>query len=220
MPCPQLCHHVRPGGGEPLGGHFRRDPHHRAVVMGPGVKHDAGDDGKPGAPSCFHRQFRFLQLRHRFDDQGFGAGVGQNRGLFGKRGPQFVLADLAGHQHLAGRSDRGKHVGPPSSGLARNPHALAIDGGHTVGQVVAGQRNPIGAKRVGQHDLAAGLDVLQRYLLHNVGVRQVPLVGTGAARQALGLQLSSPVPSVTTGPSAMSWSIHIDLFLGGGADFG
>ena len=59
--------HVGPGRGQSLGRLLGGHSHHRAIVMGTGVEHDAGDDGQAGLLGRGECQFRFLQFGHRLD---------------------------------------------------------------------------------------------------------------------------------------------------------
>ena len=88
-----------------------------------------------------------------------------------------LLVDLAGRQHLAGRPHRGEDTDAGSRCLLRELRSAAVDLDGPVRLAMRRQRHRVAPERVGQDDLAAGLDVRPRHGLDVRRAGQVPEIG-------------------------------------------
>jgi hypothetical protein len=146
--------------------------------------------GNPVSRAACHGQARLGDVAHGFNQQCIRAGRCQGLRLRGKGSGRLFAAHLAGEQHLAGGADGGKDQ-RRTRGLARECDARAIDRVQ-IGLRDAFHGDGVGAKGVGENDLAARHGIGARHRFHLFRMGEVPCVRVGAGRQAARLQLGSP----------------------------
>ena len=167
------------------GNGFRGCAHHGAVFVFAGVEGERGDYGQAGEECCCYGEACFFNIAHGLDEECIGAGGGERCGLRGKGGGDLVGGDLAGEEDFSGGTDGGEDQRRARS-AARNFYAGAVDGV----EISCGcglHSDGVGAKGIGENDLAAGFSVGAGYGFNAIGMGEIPGVGFDAGGQAAGL---------------------------------
>ena len=136
-------------------------------------------------------------VAHGLDQQRVRAAVGQRRGLFVEGREHLLRGDLARQQHLAG----GAHGGEHERRACRRPAAKWPRPARLMASRSPSHRRcRVGAERIGEDHLAAGLDVGARHRFDAVsGSLQIPGIGHSPERAG-----RAPATRVPQAPSVRS----------------
>ena len=159
--------------------------HHGAAA---GIEGHGGDDRQAGLRRARDRSRELLGRRDRLDPKEIDAALGERCGLLGEHGLALGRLEAPdGRKNLAGRADVAGDQHRASrrlACLAGKPRGRPVQLGDACLGAVQRKPHAIGAKAVGQQQIAAGVDEALVDRAHLVRPLEVPKLRRAAALEA------------------------------------
>ena len=149
---------------------------------------------RPGELGGVDRRLDLQRVLAGLDQQRVDPAGDQAAALFGQRGLERVVGDVAERRQLGAGPDRADHVAvtPVGEALRRLAGELggeAVDLVGTVGELELGQRERRAAEAVGLDHVGAGLEIAAMDLPHQIRAGQVEHLGAVLAPPVVALDL-------------------------------
>jgi hypothetical protein len=183
--------------------------HHRAEapILDPVECHRRDDERSAGLARRPHRRDRLLDGAHRFDDDPVGAAGEQRVGLLQERVVKLVDRPVAERLEQRARgTDIAEHENARRDRPSRELRAAPANGLERAGQVVTPKHPGVGAERVREDEVGAGLRIGAMDRFHAIGLFEVPHLAGPPGRQPRPLELG-PHRAVTQQHAA---GAHLD----------